>query len=156
MPGPGTWSAGDILTAADLNTIGTWTTYTPTVVQSNTVTATVNYASYMKINKFVVANVDLTCTTSGTASNLITVSLPVTAKDPTSGLVFETCFGNGFILDASATDVILLSCFHQSSTTIRFVSEATTTISSSGFGASPAFTLANNDIISFSIMYEAA
>jgi hypothetical protein len=150
MPGPGTFSAGDILTAADLNAIGAWTTYTPAVVQSTAVTSTVNYASYMLINKLAVVNVDLTCTTSGTGSNLITVSLPVTASTSNARIV-----GSGIVFDASGTDVILTSVVQNTTTTVRFATDATTS-STSGLGANPALTLANSDVISFSIVYETA
>lgn len=147
MPGPGTWSAGDILTAADLNAIGTWTTYTPTLVQNGTRTATVNYASYCQINKMVILNVDLTCTTTGSANNVVTVSLPVTG-------VINSARGSGFFYDSSTTDVILTYAFLASTTTVGFLSETSTT--TTGFGSSPNVTLGNNDVISFSIVYLAA
>jgi len=114
------------------------------------VTSTVNYASYMLINKLAVVNVDLTCTTSGTGSNLITVSLPVTASTSNARIV-----GSGIVFDASGTDVILTSVVQNTTTTVRFATDATTS-STSGLGANPALTLANTDVISFSIVYETA
>jgi hypothetical protein len=50
MPGPGTFSSGDVLTAADFNAIVTWTSYSPVVAQNTAVAATVNYAEYCVIN----------------------------------------------------------------------------------------------------------
>jgi len=149
MPGPGTWSAGDILTAADLNAIGTWTSYTPAVVQSTAVAATVNYAKYMQINKSVIVNVDLTCTTSGTGSNTITVSLPVNV----SGTSATGSMGSGLVFDSSTTNVILVSVIRASASTVKFIAEDTNNTTNT-LGSSPALTLANNDVISFSLMYE--
>jgi len=60
MPGPGTWSAGDVLTADDLNAIGTWQTYVPVLTQNVTRTATVTSASYCQINIHYTKFVDLT------------------------------------------------------------------------------------------------
>jgi hypothetical protein len=155
MPGPGTFVAGDILTADDLNAIGTWTSYTPVVTQSNTVTSTVNYAQYMQINKLVIVNVDLTCTTSGTASNVITVTLPVNFVAPASGNP-AIPVGSGFVFDSSATDVILVAAVRDTATTLRFFTETTTSASTNGLGNNPNLTLANDDVISFSIAYRAA
>lgn len=148
MPGPGTWSPGDILTADDLNAIGVWTSYTPTVTQGVTVTATVNYASYVKINDLILANIDLTCTTSGTASTLITVSLPVDAV-PNTGTI-----GSGLVFDSSGNDVILVTAARQSATALLLRSEATTNLSTSqALGNNPAFQLANGDVISLTLLY---
>jgi len=151
MPGPGTWSAGDILTAADLNAIGAWTSYTPVLAQNGTRTATVDYAEYCQINKMVVANVRLTCTTSGSAGSNITVTLPVTAA--TSGT--RPIFGAGYFYDDSLTDIRLVSVWRAGNTTVAFsVEEGTSEFN--GLGTDPSLALANNDIINFSIVYQAS
>jgi hypothetical protein len=147
MPGPGTWAAGDILTAADLNAIGVWSTYTPVLVQNGTRTATVNYASYVQINKMCAVNVDLTCTTAGSAGNIVTVSLPVNSNTSSPVAV-----GTGLIFDDSGSDVILVTPVINSASTVRFAADATTSYSSA-WGANPSVALANNDVISFSIIY---
>ena len=143
MPGPGTWSAGDVLTAADLNAIGVWDTYTPVLKQSGTRSATVNYARYCVINKLCILNVDLTCTTAGSAGNKITVTMPFGAGSIVSG--------SGVFYDASLTDVRLLAVAEQTGEFEFFVEEST---GFGGFGSDPSLALAANDIISFSVMYE--
>lgn len=50
MTALGDFSSGDVLTAADLNAIGTWTDYTPSY---NNVTVTTSAARYCQINKTV-------------------------------------------------------------------------------------------------------
>jgi len=145
MPGPGTWSAGDILTAADLNAIGTWTTYTPVLDQAGTRSVTINSAKYCVINKFGVANVDLTCTTAGSAGNKITVTMPFNVN---------SVVGTGFFYDDSLTDVRLLSVGRDASDTVEFFVEESTNLV--GFGSNPSLALASNDIISFLVMFEVA
>jgi hypothetical protein len=149
MPGPGTWSAGDILTAADLNAIGTFASYTPVLAQSGTRSATVNHAKFCQINKMCIANVSLTCTTTGSADNAITVTLPVSAAN--SG---DVAFGSGFFYDDSLTDVRLVSVRRDTGTTVIFYVEESA--NSFGLGSSPSLALGNNDVISFSIAYETA
>jgi len=144
MPGPGTWSPGDILTADDLNAIGAWTSYTPTLSQSGDRTATVNYASYCKINKLCFVNVDLTCTTTGSAGNAIGVTIPFTAASN------QDAVGFGIFYDDSATDVRLLSV-KTGTTSVSFFAEDSTTLV---LGATPSVALGNGDVVSFSIMYE--
>lgn len=149
MPGPGTWSAGDILTAADLNAIGTWTSYTPVVAQNGTRTITVNYAQYCQINKLCFVNVDLEVTNAGTTANLVTMTVPVNFSASSARRVS----GSGLLYDAGSTDVVLLTAVYNTSTTVRFVTE-TTTDPQSGLGVNPGFALASGDILSLSLVYE--
>jgi hypothetical protein len=141
MPGPGTWSAGDVLTADDLNAIGTWQTYVPVLTQNVTRTATVTSASYCQINKFCVVNVDLTCTTTGSA-NTISVSLPVNTAANSGAPVL----GSGVFFDTSASDYILVTCVRGTSSTVSFYKDLD--------GGALNTTLGNGDVISFSLTYE--
>jgi hypothetical protein len=147
MPGPGTWSPGDILTADDLNAIGVWESYTPVLDQNGTRSATINYAEYVVINKMCIVNVDLTCTTTGSANNIIQVSLPVASVSGIAGS------GSGTFFDSSATDVYLLAAVVSSSVGVVFQAETST---GNNFGATPNVTLGNNDVLSFSIVYQVA
>jgi hypothetical protein len=97
----------------------------------------------------VIVNVDLTCTTSGTGSNTITVSLPVNAFG-----TFEVLpMGSGLVFDSSGSNIILVSAVRASASTVKFIAEDTNNTTNT-LGFSPALTLANNDVISFSVMYE--
>jgi hypothetical protein len=146
MPGPGTWSAGDILTASDLNAIGVWTAYTPTLEQDGVRTATINYAEYCQINQLVFCNVDLTCTTTGSAGNAVIVTLPVNGAAANSGV------GSGQFFDSSGTDVRLLTSL-SGTTNVQFFADDS---NGSRLGVSPSVALGNNDVISFSIVYRSA
>jgi len=141
MPGPGTWSPGDVLTAADLNAIGVWTSYTPTLTQSVARTATVDYAEYMQINKMVVANVSLTCTTTGSLAN-IRVSPPINFRSPSP----TTTVGSGIFFDSSGSTTSVLSVMASATTYMEFRADGSTDLLNT--------TLGNNDVVSFSIIYE--
>lgn len=148
MPGPGTWSAGDILTADDLNAIGLWTSYTPVLSQSGTRSATVDYAEYVVINKMCITNVKLTCTTTGSSGSRVNVTLPLTGATTAA----NTIVGSGYFF-TGGNDVQLVSAAIDTTTTLSFFSEAST---SNPWGQAPSTSLSNNDVISFNVMYEVA
>lgn len=142
MPSPGSFVPGDVLTADDLNAIGVWQTYTPVLTQNVVRTATINQADYVVINKMCIVNVDLTCTTTGSAND-ITVSLPLTSK--TSGT--SDHLGSGLFYDLSATNNVLLSVFRDTAgTTVGFTANASSGLLNTALG--------NGDVISFSVVYE--
>lgn len=149
MPGPGTWVAGDILTAADLNAIGVWTDYTPTLKQNGTRTATVNYAKYMQINKFCFVTVDLSVTQTGSAANDISVTLPFNSSGYAGG--GQTVIGTGLFYDSSATDVMLTTAIVSSGEAL-FVVDASTAVANK-LGSSPSVALGSGDVLSFSVGY---
>jgi hypothetical protein len=63
--------------------------------------------------------------------------------------------GSGFFYDDSATDIILLTVLQASTTTVSFRTEDGTS-PTAGFGQLPSLALANDDVISFSIVYRIA
>ena len=139
-------TAGQILTAATLNTIGAaWVDYTPTLTQGVTVTKTINHARYCQIQKTVIVQIFLTVTGAGTASQIVAVGLPFFAKNNNAFV------GSGFVYDAS-TDVIynILPTADAGPTFTMFYQTG------NNFGASPAVTLANTDQLRFQLAYEIA
>ena len=75
--------AGQILTASTMNSIGaSWETWVPTITSSGGAftTVTTNSARYGRIQKIVVAEIDFTITTGGTAFGTPIFTLPVTAS----------------------------------------------------------------------------
>ena len=56
--------------------LGTWTTWTPTVTQSATVSKTMNYGRYIKLGRLVIASFDFTPTSGGTAGQPIILTYP--------------------------------------------------------------------------------
>lgn len=148
------WSANDILTATDLNAAfgggAAWTSFTPTLTQSGTVTKTVTRAGYIKMGRLVHVSMYLTVTGTGTATNGVLFGLPVTAANGA-----DAC-GSGFIFDASVPLAYPGTVWLQSTTTAGLMLAgslgANAGAASSGFTAA----LANTDQIRAAFFYESA
>jgi hypothetical protein len=147
---------GATLTESDINTYlmgegGAWTTWTPAITQSGSVTATVTHAVYGRWGRLIVASCSLSVTGAGTGANAVTVSLPVTAAR--SG----TTIGVGSVFDTSASTTYTANVITPSTTTVQFYAQGTSVSTSPTLG-SFSFTaaLAAGDVITFQVMYEAA
>jgi len=172
----GSFVSGQVLTAAELNSGGAWSDYTPTWTQSVAVTKTVNWARYTQFNKWVQGSIKMTASGAGTANNKILVGLPVSAS------------ANNFIIghmnyrDVSSSNFTngFFPAYYESSTTMSFfvgrevVSSGVTTTQPDPFGgattdlrfgqnytdggnsARTGITVAANDIIYIQFAYEAA
>lgn len=125
---------------------GAWTTYTPTLTQSGSVTKTVTYAAYSRVGRTITFAVDLAATGTGTGANAVTVSLPVTAAS--SGAV--PC-GSGWIYDASVTTNYKGIAYLVTTTTVALVGNGGN-LGASEFTAA----LASGDAVRISGSYEAA
>lgn len=82
------FAAGQILTAANMNSIGAaWETWTPTITASagTFTTVTVNKAKYCQIQKTVICYIDFTITTIGTASGIPIFTVPITQTTVQNG-----------------------------------------------------------------------
>lgn len=130
----------------------TWTSYTPTLVQSGAVTKTVTYAKYIQIGKLVIVAVNLAVTGPGTASNAVVIGLPVNAASTS----IARAAGTGSIYDSSVGLVYGgVADFYGTNNTIRLW--PTSADSGDVLGAA-AFTaaLASGDAVTLNVMYEAA
>lgn len=77
-----TWSAGAVLTAAQLNTYlpQAWSSWTPTITASSgTFTTTSGSGRFIQYGKTVLWSATLTLTTAGTATGTLLFTLPATA-----------------------------------------------------------------------------
>lgn len=128
-----------------------WTDYTPTITQNGAVAKTVNYARYNVDGKSVRVQVYVSITGSGTAANIVTVSLPVTAA--TGGLLT----GGGFLLydSSSPTPFFAGVTVMNTSTSVKFLCSGTSQYLGANGGSFTAG-LASGDILSFDFDYEAA
>lgn len=145
-----TFTAGSVLTASDINTYlmhegGSWTTWTPTITQSGSVTFTNTRSTYARLGRTIIANFALTVTGSGTATNDIVVSLPATAAAANAGQ------GVGFILDTGNTYYVGTWVL-TTTTTARLLTYG----NGNPAGVNPNFALAVGDVLSGTITYEAA
>jgi hypothetical protein len=161
---PRTWVSGEYPTAAQLNQDirdnqlaafplgigGAWTSYTPTLTQLGAVTKTVTYAKYQRVGRLIVAEMLLAVTGTGTAANIVTVSLPVTAAQAGNIAV-----GSGYIYDVSAALTYKGIVVLNSTTTATMFPTNTTT---GGALGADTFTagLAAGDAVTLNVTYEAA
>lgn len=80
------FSAGQILTAAQLNGLATWedwTAFTPTYTNVTLGTGPTNVARYCRVGRLIRAEYSLTLGTGGSVSSTIVASLPVAAQGVT-------------------------------------------------------------------------
>ena len=152
MANPFPFVAGDILTAAELNGIGeAWTSYTPVIKGgATTVTATIEYAKYARINKIVCVQMRATVTSAGAANGIINITLPtgldvLTASNQRNvGTLIIEDTGVGFYVGlAVSTNGTSIQAFSYN-------------VGDFMGAAGPAMTLANGDKIGFSVCYEVA
>jgi hypothetical protein len=137
------WQHGP--TAFDLGT--DWTSYTPTLTQSATVTKTVTYAKYQRAGRMITALVDLSVTGAGTAANDILIGLPVAAS------AASLTIGVGVVYDSSATAFYKGTAELSTTTTVKLNSVHVTTLGALG-STSMTAALAAADLVRMSVTYE--
>ena len=131
-----------------LNPSSVWQSFTPTLTQSANVTFTTTESSYKLLdNNTVTWAFVLTCSSAGTASNVVQLTLPIAAA--WSGAY--SAVGDAVILDLSTALSYTCVAALNSTTTVRFFSGTGT--AANYFGATPAVTLASGDVISGTITY---
>jgi hypothetical protein len=153
----GTFTDGQVLSASELNSAGAFSNYTPTWTQSVAITKTVLYGHYTQLNDWVYAAFYMTATSAGTANNLITCTLPVTASSE------NKVIGTGMLVDASAASGTLfpLLAWMNTTTTVSFYANSANqtgwVLGGAGFTASSvAVTIASGDIIAVNLVYRTA
>jgi hypothetical protein len=150
----GTFVNNVSLKASELNTFFARTAFTPVFRQSATITTSTSTrpSNYFIVNKLVFCSVRASATTSGTSNNRIEFDLPVAAASNA-----ERVIGSGFIEDNSANDIIRVIAVRVSTTRVAFLTNASTSLSTYlGQTGGPTLTIANLDIFSLFLTYEAA
>ena len=126
-----------------------WTASTPTVTQSGTVAATVTQSRYVRLGRTITWSFRLDVTGAGTATNAVSVSLPVAAR---AANAFAA--GAGYIYDASAPNMYAGTLILASTTTAQLLINGGASFNA--FGVTPGIALASGDVIGGTITYEAA
>jgi hypothetical protein len=137
-------------TAQMFGTLGSWPTWTTTLTQSGTVTHTATYNRYYRIGTLCIALAALAVTGTGTANNIITISLPFTGV--------SVAWGYGRVFDASANTMGAGMTHLQSTTTMSVLDgmSPTANLRLGQTGTSMAAGLASGDSAVFGVIYEVA
>ena len=149
----GTFASGQILTAAELNAIGTFTNYTPTLT-GITVGNGTTVARYVEINQIVFWSVVFTFGSTSSVTAAVFVSLPSTAGNLYEAANSANCqfedvsasiINGGFVQRDSGTRVGL-----------RVANAAGTYSVGTALSSTVPFSWANGDIIAASGFYRKA
>lgn len=143
-------AANDLVRKTEVDAVGTWVNYTPTLVQGVTVNKTVSRARYTQIGKTIIGSVNIACTSTGSASNEVRVGLPVTAA--ATGAI---PIGLGFIYDSSVGLAYKAMAVLDNTGYMTFIATNTTTAGRLGADTFTA-ALATSDSIEIQFNYEAA
>lgn len=158
MTALGDFSSGDVLTAADMNAIGTWTDYSASVAYNNVTVGngTTNYALYAQLNDLIIVQLQFTLGSTSSVTGIIEVSLPVTADQP--GSQPQVTCGYGRIFDASTSSVYWCTPYLITSSSARiYVNNATSTyVYRSNTGSTTPITWSINDSFQAMMIYKAA
>jgi len=153
MTALGDFTSGDVLTAADLNAIGTWTAFTPTW-GGLTVGNGVQGFTYSQINKIVFVTGSFIFGSTTSVSSTPFFDLPV-ARHTTATEIIGTA-----ILRDLGTAAYLSIPLAESTNTRCFLFRADHTVGSTVLegvvGATTPFTWTTNDYIQINLTYRAA
>jgi hypothetical protein len=116
MANPFPFTSGQILTAAQMNSIAeAATNYTPTIsAATGTFTTVTGAAQYIRINKLCWVRFNISITTNGTAGTAVVLTLPFTGVTPYGNTALGVC------RETSATG-FLSQVFQQSTTTVAII-----------------------------------
>lgn len=136
----GTFASGQILTAAELNAIGTWTTYTPTItgVAGGTTTG-----RYIELNEIVFFQVRWVFGTSVTGP--VTITYPVTADN-----LYQAASNVNVYLEDSSAATDFMGVAYPDTTArfeVRVANASTTYLTTTALTSAIPMTWASGDVI---------
>lgn len=135
---------------------GALTAWTPTITQSGTVTYTTTVGTYSRVGRRIFFEGMFVITGTGTASNVITLTLPVTAATSNTNVILG---GSGYIFDNSATLAYGFTPVIATTTTLKLLHPQGAgggALGYQGVGGGFSAALAVNDFITLQGFYEAA
>jgi hypothetical protein len=160
MANPFPFVANTVLTAAQLNGIGEWTSYTP-VLTATTTNPTLGTGSsatgaYARIQNLIVYNFQILFGTSGVVAGVgdYRVSLPVTAN--ATSAFYTITNGQTSFFDNSANVVYFANAWLGTTTTLSILYQTAFNSSMNTVSATNPVIPAANDAISGLIIYRAA
>jgi hypothetical protein len=146
----GTFASGQILTAAELNAIGTWTSYTPTITGVTAGNATVA-ASYIELNQIVFFQVRWIFGSTSAVTGPVTITYPVTANN-----LYQAAAGVNVYLEDSSAAADFVGVAYPDTTArfeVRAANASTTYLGATALTSAIPFTWATGDVILASGFY---
>lgn len=133
---------------------GAFSTYTPVLFQNGVLATTTAIGRYLQIGKIVYGHVIVAANATGTSSNRVKVSLPITAQ--TENVFIPV--GTGNFYDSSSTNVYPCHVVIENGTYFNFVISDVITTNGSQYVGVSGFTaaVAASDQLGFSFTYEVA
>ena len=158
MANPFPFASGDVLTAAELNDIGAWTSFTPSFVSGVTVGNATIEAAYITLNQITFVYVDFILGSTSAITGDVRLSLPVNALGATVGTFTVAAFlqGNAYDFSASGYYKLMGRAFDNSSVRITASAANTTYVQYASLGSTAPFTWTTNDHLTFSTYYRSA
>ena len=156
MASPFPFTAGQVLTAAQLNSIGeSGIVFTPTITNGVLGNGTMS-ATYQRVNKIVVATYVWTLGSTSTITGGLQFSLPFTATSASNMPI--QIYGNGLYSDASVGVDYVIYGYHATTANVGFaISIASTAYTTIGLvNATVPVAFGTGDLIRARIIYEAA
>jgi len=156
MPSPFPFTAGQVLTAAQLNGIGeSGVVFTPTITNGVLGNGTIS-ATYQRVNKIVIATYVWTLGSTSTITGGLQFSLPFTATSATNMPV--QILGGALFTDASGGVDFVIIPYHATTANVGFLtSVASTAYTTVGLvNATAPVAFGTGDIVRARIIYEAA
>lgn len=160
MANPFPFVAGEVLTAADMNGIGEWTSYTPVLTASVTNptlgTGSAQVGSYARIQNLIIYRFRISFGTSGISggSGSYRVSLPVAASGTTS--FYEANNGQTSFFDSSANNLYFAQAWLANANYLTILVQNAFNTFNQDLTATVPVTVAANDTITGLVIYQAA
>jgi hypothetical protein len=160
MANPFPFVAGEVLTAADMNGIGEWTSYTPILYASGVPvtlgTGSTQFGQYARIQDLIIYRFRINYGTSGFSAGggFYTVSIPVLASGATQ--FYENSLGTTAVYDSSTASVYFGNAWLSTNSVLSLLYQTGFNASMTNVSPTAPFTVAASDGYSGLIIYRAA
>ena len=156
MASPFPFTAGQVLTAAELNEIGEFVDYTASASGGIGLTVgngTWDFAGYVQVQNLVIYQIEFTLGSTSAISGNIAINLPISSKAYST----TTYYGVGTFSDiGTATYPAVCRSINQTAFAIHPQSASATYLVQSSASATVPFTWTTGDRITATVIYEAA
>ena len=142
----GTFVVGQVLTAAELNAAGAWTSFTPSWTNLTPGNGVVS-AAYSQFNKILFVRVKFTWGTTTSCGDPVRMTLPASLSQDTAS---QEILGQAFYTDAGvSTSIGYVSVFSSTVVGLGVINAAGTYAAANNVNNTRPYTFGNTDIMTF-------